>query len=74
MAEGVEEALQSNEIIDVFQDDFEMLGNEDSTSEGKLVSGMEKHVDLNPLVVSKKVSCVRFDPTYFSYLSLATKT
>ena len=28
----VEEALQSNEIINVFQDDFEMLGDEDTAA------------------------------------------
>jgi len=28
----VEEALQSNEIINVFQDDFEMLGDEDAAA------------------------------------------
>jgi hypothetical protein len=61
----VEEALQSNEIIDVFQDDFEMLGTEDSKSGGKLVSGLERKVDINPLVPKKKVSCIRFDPSYF---------
>lgn len=60
----VEEALQSNEIIDVFQDDFEMLGTEDSKSGGKLVSGLEKKVDLNLMNPKKKVSCIRFIPSY----------
>jgi len=59
----VEEALQSNEIINVFQDDFEMLGTEDSKSGGKLVSGLEKEVDINPLLPNKKISCIRFDPS-----------
>jgi hypothetical protein len=60
----IEEALQSNEIINVFQDDFEMLGTEDAKSGGKLVSGLEKAVDINPLVPNKKISCIRFDPVY----------
>ena len=32
----VEEALQSNEIINVFQDDFEMLGDEEAANGGKV--------------------------------------
>ncbi len=34
----VEEALQSNEIINVFQDDFEMLGDEESAAASKISS------------------------------------
>jgi hypothetical protein len=30
VAYRVEEALQSNELINVFQDDFEMLGSEEA--------------------------------------------
>lgn len=58
----VEESLQSNEIVNVFQDDFEMQGAEDSKAGGKLVTGLEKEVDINPLLPNKKVSCIRFDP------------
>lgn len=32
----VEEALQSNEIINVFQDDFDMLGDEEAAAGGKV--------------------------------------
>ena len=35
---SVEEALQSNEIINVFQDDFEMLGDEEAAAGGKVNS------------------------------------
>lgn len=73
MAPLVEESLQSNEIINVFQDDFEMLGSEDSKSGGKLVTGLEKEVDINPLLPNKKVSCIRFDPTYYIILLIVMK-
>jgi hypothetical protein len=53
----------------VFQDDFEMLGVEDSKAGGKLTSGLEKEVDINPLSPNKRISCIRFDVTYFpSYM------
>ena len=32
----VEEALQSNELINVFQDDFEMLGSEEAAASSKI--------------------------------------
>lgn len=32
----IEEALQSNEIINVFQDDFEMLGDDEAANSGKV--------------------------------------
>lgn len=35
---SVEEALQSNEIINVFQDDFEMLGDDEAAQGGKVNS------------------------------------
>ncbi len=67
----VEEALRSNEIINVFQDDFEMLGAKDSKSEAELVSGMKKEVDINPLVTDKKISCIRFDPSNENVVAIA---
>ena len=73
MASLVEESLQSNEIINVFQDDFEMLGSEDSKSGGKLVTGLEKEVDINPLLPNKKISRIRFDPTYYMILLIVMK-
>jgi len=36
VAQRVEEALQSNEIINVFQDDFDMLGDEDAAANTKI--------------------------------------
>jgi hypothetical protein len=38
VAYRVEEALQSNEIINVFQDDFEMLASEMAAASGKINS------------------------------------
>jgi dynein intermediate chain 3, axonemal len=61
----VEEALQSNEIINVFQDDFEMLGDEDAAA-----GGQNANVNVVPRTYfeqeyckSKTVSCIRFHPT-----------
>ena len=61
----VEEALQSNEIINVFQDDFEMLANERAAQGGKINS-----VKMTPRTFSesdycnqKRVSCIKFHPT-----------
>lgn len=36
VAYRVEAALQSNEIINVFQDDFDMLGDEDAAADTKI--------------------------------------
>ena len=61
----VEEALQSNEIINVFQDDFEMLATELEAQAGKINS-----VKMTPRTFSesdycnqKRVSCIKFHPT-----------
>lgn len=35
VSQHVEEALQSNELINVFQDDFEILGDEDANTDTK---------------------------------------
>ena len=61
----IEEALQSNELINVFQDDFEMLGN-DEASEGAKISTVnmipKKFVE-HDYCKNKKVSCIKFHPT-----------
>ena len=61
----IEEALQSNEIINVFQDDFEMLADEMAAAGGKINS-----VKMTPRTFSeseychlKRVSCIKFHPT-----------
>jgi hypothetical protein len=71
VAPDVEDALQSNEIINVFQDDFEMLGTEDAKAGNTLISGLEKVSDINPLVPNKKISCIRFDPNYDNIVAIA---
>ena len=62
----VEEALQSNELINVFQDDFEMLGDEeDSTTASKIST--PNLVTRTPFFEhdyckNKRVSCIKFHP------------
>ena len=65
VAYRIEEALQSNELINVFQDDFEMLGDEEAASSNKISS-----VNLLPRTFfehdyckNKRVSCIKFHPT-----------
>jgi len=61
----VEEALQSNEIINVFQDDFEMLGDEDAAASSKTsaVNIVPRTYFEQEYCKSKTVSCIRFHPT-----------
>lgn len=61
----VEEALQSNEIINVFQDDFEMLGDEDAAtgSQNANVNVVPRTYFEQEYCKSKTVSCIRFHPT-----------
>ena len=62
---SVEEALQSNEIINVFQDDFEMLGDEEAAAGGKVNSAqMQQRTFIeNDYCKGKRVSCIKFHPT-----------
>lgn len=65
VAPYVEEALQSNEIINVFQDDFEMLGDEEAAQAGKTnttTMQTRNFVD-NIYCKNKRVSCIKFHPT-----------
>lgn len=61
----VEEALQSNEIINVFQDDFEMLGDEEAAAGGKVnTTNMTSRTFIdNDYCKGKRVSCIKFHPT-----------
>ena len=60
----VEEALQSNEIINVFQDDFEMLGDDEAALGGKVNTTTMKlrtYIE-NDFCKGKRVSCIKFHP------------
>jgi len=61
----VEEALQSNEIINVFQDDFEMLGNEEETGSKQIssVNMVPRAFYEQEYCKEKVVSCIKFHPT-----------
>jgi WD40 repeat protein len=61
----VEEALQSNEIINVFQDDFEMLGDEEAANGGKVnTTSMQSRTFIeNDYCKGKRVTCIKFHPT-----------
>ena len=64
VAYRVEEALQSNELINVFQDDFEMLGDEEAAGSAK--STQENLVPRtffeHDYCKGKRVSCIKFHP------------
>jgi WD40 repeat protein len=64
VAYRVEEALQSNEIINVFQDDFEMLGNDEAALGGKVnTTSMQFRTYIeNDYCKGKRVSCIKFHP------------
>lgn len=64
VAYRVEEALQSNEIINVFQDDFEMLGDDEAAQGGKVnTTNMKLRTYIeNDYCKGKRVSCIKFHP------------
>jgi len=61
----IEEALQSNELIDVFEDDFEMLGDDEAASTQKIstVNMLPRTFIDHTYCKNKKVSCIKFHPT-----------
>lgn len=65
VAFNIETALQSNEIINVFQDDFEMLGDAEAASGGKVnTSTMQTRSFLDSdYCKNKRVTCIKFHPT-----------
>lgn len=65
VAYDVEAALQSNEIINVFQEDFEMLGDEEAAKAGKVnTTSMHSRTFIdNDYCKGKRVSCIKFHPT-----------
>ena len=67
----MEEALQSNETIDIFQDDFNVLPDEEVSSEITELSNTIKEIkSFTYLKCKGKVSCVQFQPpsNYVKYL------
>lgn len=64
VAYRVEEALQSNEIINVFQDDFEMLGDDEAGAGSKISITNEKLRQYHEKIYceAKSVSCIKFNP------------
>ena len=65
VAYDVEAALQSNEIINVFQEDFEMLGDEEAAKAGKVnTTSMHSRTFIdNDYCKGKRVSCIKFHPS-----------
>jgi hypothetical protein len=70
VAYRVEEALQSNELINVFQDDFEMLGNDEAAAAAKIstVNILPRTFIEHDYCKNKRVSCIKFHPTYINDL------
>ena len=65
VAYRIEEALQSNELINVFQDDFEMPGDEEAASASKIstVNLLPRTFFEHDYCKNKRVSCIKFHPT-----------
>lgn len=61
----IEDALASNEIINVFQDDFEMLGGAEEAQTGKVnTTSMNSRTFVETVYCKgKRVSCIKFHPT-----------
>ena len=61
----IEEALQSNEIINVFQDDFQVLGDDEAATSGAVNStGLQARTYIeNDYCKDKRVTCLKFHPT-----------
>ena len=60
----MEEALQSNETIDIYQNDFELFDAEDTPAEGTQLSNTIKEWKTFYYLQSKgkKISAVQFQP------------
>lgn len=63
---NIESALSSNEIINVFQDDFQMLGDEEAAvsaqnSTQSLIDAPRRYSD-QTYVKDMSVSCIKFSP------------
>jgi WD40 repeat protein len=65
VAYPVEQALQSNEIINVFQDDFDMLGDSEAAMGGKVNTStmIPRHYLDSDYCKNKRVTCIKFHPT-----------
>ena len=64
VAYRVEEALQSNEIINVFQFDFEMLADEDAVTgaQANAINAVPRTFFEQSYCKNKSVSCIKFHP------------
>jgi len=64
-APRIEAALQSNEIINVFQDDFDMLGDDDAAADTRIstVNVVPRTFADQEYCKQKTVSCIKFHPT-----------
>ena len=60
----MEEALQSNETIDIFQDDFDVLPAEENTQEVAEISNQIKEIKsfFDLMCRGKKITCIQFQP------------
>jgi len=67
---AVESALSSNEIINVFQDDFDMLGDEDAAvgAQSSTVNLRSRNYFYNK---DMRVSCIKFHPTKPNFLAFS---
>jgi WD40 repeat protein len=65
VAPRIEEALQSNELINVFQDDFEMLGDKEKNTSTKIANQASEPLPFSDIDhgKNKSVSCIAFHPT-----------
>ena len=65
VAKRIEEALQSNEIINVFDSDFEKLGDDESTADTKnsAASKVARVFFDQTYCKNKSVTCIKFHPT-----------
>ena len=65
VAKRIEEALQSNEIINVFDSDFEKLGDDEAASDSKnsAASKVARVFFDQTYCKNKSVTCIKFHPT-----------
>jgi len=65
VAKRIEEALQSNEIINVFDSDFEKLGDDESAADSKnsAASKVARVFFDQTYCKNKSVTCIKFHPT-----------
>ena len=73
VAYRIEEALQQNEIINVFQSDFDMLGDEEAAAgaKGGSINKLPRAFFDQTYCKNKRVTCIKFHPQKMHWVAMS---